>query len=97
MLLEAHCHDLIVTRYQAAEQDCIVEPVKVIHGEPLSMILGRITAQTGEMLSAGARDVEKGELTRANAASVLRETDDVLAATVELRVAAREVLESDAA
>jgi hypothetical protein len=95
--LERHCGKPIATRFLAGELGCVVEPVPCLLEEPVAVVVGRITKETGELLAAAASDVARGTLTRANAAMILRETDDVLAALVELRSGARAVLEGGGA
>jgi hypothetical protein len=97
MELEAACGQPIVTRFLAGERACIVEPVKCHSRRPLAMVMGSITSETGELLSAAAKDVAAGSLTVANASLIIDETDDLLCAVVELRVACRDKLESEAA
>lgn len=96
MMLEALCRDPIVTSFMAAELGCIVEPVACGPHKPLAFVLGNITKETGEMLSAAAQAVGAGNLSPVNAATVLRETDDVLRGLVELHAACREVLSGEA-
>lgn len=84
----------VVTAFLAAELGCVVEPVCGRCIDSLPVVVGRITSEMGELLSAAARDVQSGTLTRVNAANVLRETDDVIAAVLELRAAARAVIEN---
>jgi hypothetical protein len=96
LLLEATVKDPIVTRFIAGVQNCIVEPVQCDHAEPLPFVMGRITKETGEMLSAAAQAVSTGKLTATNAAMVLRETDDVVCALAQLRAACRETLDGEA-
>lgn len=92
--LEAACGKPIVTEYLAGERACIVEPVQCKTRRPLALVMGNITSQTGELLSAAALDVQAGNLTQANAATILEETDDVICALVELRAACRAKIES---
>lgn len=92
--LEAACGDPIVTRYLAISQNCLVEPVHCDSIDPLAVVVGRVTAETGDVLSAAARDVQAGRLTRANAIGVLKETDELVAALIALRTEARAVVEA---
>ena len=94
--LQKHCGARIVTDFMAAEQDSIVEPVHCDGHQPLAMVMGKITSETGELLSAAAQALAHGSLTRAHAATVLRETDDVIGPLVTLRTACREKLEGGA-
>lgn len=96
-LLEARCGQPIVSTFLAAQLNCVVEPITCRSGEPLALVMGRITKETGEMLSAASLAVTAGRLTPTNAANVLRETDDVVCALVELRAQCREVLAQVAA
>ena len=96
-LLESNCKDPIVAKYLAGQQNCIVEPVACAHHEPLPIVMGKITKETGELLSAAAMAVGAGKLTPTIAALVLRETDDVLCGLVQLRGECRAVLGSGAA
>jgi NTP pyrophosphatase (non-canonical NTP hydrolase) len=57
--------------------------------QSLPIILGRVTSEMGELLSAAAKDMQTGTLTATNAATVLDETDDVVAAVLQLRAEAR--------
>lgn len=95
VVLEALCREPIVTRYMAAAQNCIVEPVRVAAHESLPIVVGRITSETGQLLSAAARDIQAGRLTATNAAAVLRETDDVIGAIAQLRAEARAILQEE--
>ncbi len=92
--LERACGKPIVTQFLAQELGCIVEPLPRTSAEPVAVVVGRITEETGQLLGAAAHDVREGTLTRANASAILRETDDLLAAMIELRAAARAVLEA---
>jgi hypothetical protein len=85
LLAESHCKDPIVTRFLASAQSCIVEPVRGGQQRPLAMVLGNITSQYGELLSAAAIDLCAGNLTKINAANILHESDDVIRAVIELR------------
>jgi len=96
LILEALCREPVVTRFMAGEVNCIVEPVNCGIREPLALIMGKITSETGELLSAAAMSVASGRMTPANAAIVLRETDDVVCALVDLRGDCRAVLKGGA-
>lgn len=93
--LEKACGKPIVATFLAAELGCIVEPVCDRCIDSLPVVLGRITSEMGELLSAAAKDVQAGTLSRTNAANVLRETEDVFAAVMKLRQAARAVMEPE--
>lgn len=97
MELESACGKPIVTQFLAGERGCIIEPVQCKSRRPLALVVGNITAQTGELLSAAAHDVSSGNLTMVNAATIIDETDDVLCAVIELRAACRAKLESGTA
>lgn len=92
--LEACCGDPIVTRFLALELGYLVEPIHAEAIDPLAVVVGRVTAETGDVLSAAARDVQSGKLTRANAIGVLKETDELVAALIALRTEARAVVEA---
>lgn len=93
LLLQGQCGQRIVTEYLAAEQGCIVEQLDLgSRHHSLPIILGRVTSEMGELLSAAAKDVQGGTLTATNAATVLDETDDVVAAVLQLRAEARATL-----
>jgi hypothetical protein len=92
VLLELKCGRRIVTEYLAAEQGCIIEQIKPSAPAALPIIVGRITTEFAELLSAAAKDCQAGRLTAVNAANVLSETDDVVSAIITLRAQAREVL-----
>lgn len=96
LVLEALCREPIVTRYMAGEINCIVEPIDCPSHVPLAFAMGTITKETGEMLSAAAQAMATGTLTQINAATVLRETDDVMRGLVEVRGACRDVLNGSA-
>lgn len=88
--LEAQCGEPIVTRFLALSANCFVERgADYPTDEPCSIVLGRLTEDTGRILSATAQDVHDGRLTVANAETVLRQTDDMIVAIAELRAAAR--------
>lgn len=93
LLLQKQSGARIVTDYMAAEQGSVVEPITCESHQPLPIILGNITSQTGELLSAAAQSLSQGILTVAHAASVLRETDDVMGPLVQLRSACRDKLD----
>lgn len=96
LVLEGLCREPIVTRFMAGELNCIVEPVHCASKEPLAFVMGKITKETGEMLSAAAVALKEGKLTPVHAAIVLRETDDVLPGLIEMRVACLDVLNGGA-
>lgn len=96
ILLEKHCGARIVSDWMAAEHGCVIEQMHTALHESLPIMLGRITSEMGELLSAAARDVQAGTLTRTNAANILRETDGVVGAVLTLRAAARDMLEENA-
>ena len=93
MILQRASGTRIVTDWMAAEQACVVEPLHAGPQESLPIVVGRITSDLGELLSTAAVDMQQGRLTRTNAARVLRETDETIAATLCLRQVARNVLE----
>jgi hypothetical protein len=88
--LEAACDQPIVTRFLAAERGCIVEQVRRSSSRPLALILGKITSEFGELLTAAAIDAANGKLTKGSAAILLDETDDVICALVDFRAKCRE-------
>lgn len=92
LLLEALCGQPIVTRFMAGELNCIVEPINCTLHQPLAFVMGKVTKEMGEMLSAAALAVQAGTLSETNAALVLRETDDVICGAAEVRAACRDVL-----
>lgn len=92
--LEAAAGDPVVSRFLALERGFLLEPIRVSAREPLAVVVGRVTSETGDVLSAAARDVQAGKLTRANAIGVLKETDELNAALIELRSEARAVVEA---
>jgi hypothetical protein len=91
--LERACGQLFVTSFMAAEQGHMVEAVANVSLDSLPVCIGRITTEMGELLSAAALDMRAGALSHANAAIVLRETDEVIAALMTLRAGARAVME----
>lgn len=92
LVLQSVCGQRIVTEYLAAEQGCIVEQMHLGAHQSLPIVLGRVTSEMGELLSAAAKDVQGGTLTATNAATVLDETDDVVSAVLQLRAEARATL-----
>lgn len=91
--LEWACGQPIVSRFLAGDLGWVLEKPGVISLDTLPVAIGRITSEMGELLSAAAMDVRAGALSRANAAHVLRETEDVLRAVMLLRAEARAVME----
>lgn len=91
--LETACGQPIVSAFLVAEQGYVIDKVCDLSLDTLPVTIGRITSEMGELLSAAAMDVRAGKLSRANAANVLRETDDVMAAVMKLRAEARAVME----
>jgi hypothetical protein len=87
--LEAQCGNPIVTRFLALSNNCLLEQAGDQAREPTSIVLGRMTEDQGRILAAAAEDVRDGKLTRTNAEIVLRATDDMVPALIELRAAAR--------
>lgn len=96
LMLEALCKEPIVSGYAVSLLNCIVEPIDCGPTKPLAFVMGNITKETGEMLSAAAQSVAAGSLSATNAATVLRETDDVVRGLVQVRAACREVLNQEA-
>jgi hypothetical protein len=91
--LEAQCGKPIVTGFLALQANCFLERVgDHPTNEPCSIVLGRMTEDTGRILSAAAQDVHDGNLTAANAEIVLRQTDDMIVAIAELREDARNAI-----
>jgi hypothetical protein len=90
--LERACGKPIVTTFLAAEQGFVLEKLGPVNLAELPVIIGRITTEMGELLSAAALDMRSGQLSRANAAIVRRETDDVIAALLILRAGAGKVM-----
>jgi hypothetical protein len=95
MELEAACDKPILSAFLVLARGCLVEPVKALAVEPMPMALGRITKEMGELLSAAAMHMQHGTLTRAHAQTILRETDDVVAALLPLRAIARQMIETE--
>ncbi|MBV9549826.1 MAG: hypothetical protein JO256_09165 [Alphaproteobacteria bacterium] len=92
--LQAASGSIIVTRWLAEQQGCIVEPLHVKPLDPVSVVVGRITSETGDVLSAAAADMARCALTPATARLVMKETDDLLPAILELRAGCRAVIEA---
>lgn len=93
ILAESYCKIPIVTRFMASEQSCIVEQVRSGVRRPLALVLGNIASQHGELFGAAAMDLQNGCLTKANAAIILHESDDVIYAVAELRDGCRATIE----
>jgi len=93
MVLEAHCGLPLVSSFLLAERGILVDVGSACCSDPLAVVVGRITTEVGELLSAAARDVAANKLTRANAINVLRETEDVCPAVLQLRALARRIID----
>ncbi|MBL6854532.1 MAG: hypothetical protein ISS15_05480 [Alphaproteobacteria bacterium] len=95
--LEKHCGQPIVTTHMALSQGLVIDKITAPSNLPPAIVLGRITQETGALLSTAAEDVAHGHLTKANAAMVMRETDALIESLIALRHAARDVIEDGGA